>query len=113
MNLAEQIKKKLEEIATATGDKNVWRKEITLKVRADNLYWWMFLAEIGIYAKKKFKSLWGRKKTGHDAAERAASLASWEMDMERIGKQVLTQLSAQFPVVPAGEKAVEDYAQGR
>jgi hypothetical protein len=56
-----------------------WRREISLTLRADALYWLVFLAEAGIEAKhKEFKA---DKTSG---ASEVASLASWQMDLENL-----------------------------
>ena len=48
-----------------------WRRDISLTLRADALYWFVFLAEYGIGKKREmFQS------TGRAGAEEAASLAS-------------------------------------
>jgi hypothetical protein len=60
-----------------------WRRDVSLTLRADALYWFVFLVEQGIAAKRKeFKS-----KASIDASE-AASLASWTMDLENLLSKV-------------------------
>jgi hypothetical protein len=71
------------------NDNNKWRATYTIKIRGDKLYWLLWLAEIGIYAKQKFATLWSRNTR---PSEKAASLASWQMDVEHIGKEVLRQV---------------------
>lgn len=59
-----------------------WRRDISLTLRADVLYWFVFLAERGIAAKRQ-------DFTGDsDVASAAASLASWTMDLENLVSKV-------------------------
>jgi hypothetical protein len=64
-----------------------WRKDISLTLRADALYWFVYLAEQGIEAKRKeFKS-----KVSLDASD-VASLASWTIDLENLLSKVQAAL---------------------
>ena len=65
-----------------------WRRDITLTLRADLLYWLLFLAERGVQAKR----LEFRADPGRGAAE-AASLASWQMDLEAVLGKVKAALT--------------------
>jgi hypothetical protein len=57
-----------------------WRREITLTLRADNLYWLVRLAQWGIDARREhFK-----RDASTRPAEAAASLASWSMDLQNL-----------------------------
>jgi hypothetical protein len=59
-----------------------WRKDNSLTLRADALYWFVFLAERGIAAKRQdFKN-------DTDVASAVASLASWQMDLENLVSKV-------------------------
>lgn len=60
-----------------------FRKEISLTVRADKLYWLIHLAEIGIQARL---DQWRKQKGGMDAFS-AASIASFQMDTEEMVNQ--------------------------
>jgi hypothetical protein len=70
-----------------------WRRDISLTLRADALYWFVFLAERGIEAKRQdFK---GDK----DVASAVASLASWQMDLENL----VSKVEAVLPPRKGGE----------
>jgi hypothetical protein len=65
-----------------------WRKDVTLTVRADHLYWLVFLAETGLKAKRKEFGV-----SGHASAEEIASLGSWTMDRETLLSKVKAALN--------------------
>jgi hypothetical protein len=70
-----------------------WRRDISLTLRADALYWFVYLAERGIEAKRQdFK---GDK----DVASAVASLASWQMDLENL----LSKVEAVLPPKRGGK----------
>jgi hypothetical protein len=70
-----------------------WRRDISLTLRADALYWFVFLAERGIAAKRQdFK---GDK----DVASAVASLASWTMDLENL----VSKIQAVLPPKKSGK----------
>jgi hypothetical protein len=72
-----------------------WRRDISLTLRADTLYWFVFLAERGIAAKRQdFK---GDK----DVASAVASLASWTMDLEAL----LNKIQTTFPPKKSGKNS--------
>ncbi len=73
-----------------------WRRDITLTFRADQLYWLLFLAERGVEAKRQEF----RADPARGAAE-AASLASWQMDLEAVLGKVKAALT---PVPRKGAK---------
>jgi hypothetical protein len=61
-----------------------WRRDITLTLRADALYWLVFLAERGIEERRQhFKT-----DSTTRPAEAAASIASWTMDLEELLKKI-------------------------
>lgn len=72
-----------------------WRRDISLTLRADALYWLVVLAERGIAAKRQdFKS-----DPAQDRASAAASLASWTMDVENL----LAKVQAVLPPKKGGK----------
>lgn len=86
----ETIANRLHDILCAQfGDD--WRKDITLTLRADLLYWWVFLAERGIEERRQhFKANPSQQRP----AEAAASLASWTIDLESLLGKVRAALTA-------------------
>lgn len=62
-----------------------WRRDLKLRVRADNLYWLVFLAAKGILAKRE-----EYKKNGSERVEMAASLADWHLTLESLVDQAET-----------------------
>jgi hypothetical protein len=61
-----------------------WHKEITFTFRADKLYWLAHLAEAGMVLKDKlFKDDHTMK-----PAEKAASMGSWQLDLEELFERV-------------------------
>ena len=59
-----------------------WRKEISLTLRADTLFWFVHLIEFAIEKKRdEFK------KSGIDASA-AASLGSWQADLENLVNRI-------------------------
>jgi hypothetical protein len=72
-----------------------WRREITLTLRADNLYWLVRLAQWGIDARREhFKS-----DASTRPAEAAASLASWSMDLQNL----VDRIKRTFPPKKGGK----------
>ncbi len=74
LSIAEQLQKLFEEKLGGN-----WRKNINMDIRADNLYWLIFLAEAGINAKKE-----EMRKTKTPQVELVASVASWQLDLEAL-----------------------------
>jgi hypothetical protein len=74
---------------------NDWRREVTLTLRADKLYWLVHLAERGVEAKRAdFKAAQADPDRGpFGSAEAAASLASWRMDLEKLVSAIQLALS--------------------
>ena len=59
-----------------------WRQNLTITVRADVLYWMVFLAEVGINAKRTEFS-----QEPPDVCN-AASIGSWQADLEALAHQI-------------------------
>jgi hypothetical protein len=75
-----------------------WRRDITLTLRADLLYWLLFLAERGVEAKRQeFRA------SGTAGASEAASLASWRMDLETVLGKVKAALTPMPRMGPKGK----------
>lgn len=80
-----------EALVKAFGLGDGWRKSVPLKVRADNLYWLVFLAWEGWKARRgQYRN---ELKAGRrpDMSE-VASLASWQMDLEAFVDQIKANL---------------------
>ena len=76
-----------DKISEALAADERWRDELDIAVRGDKLYWLMVLAEMGLEAKRK-----QFKEEKVDLATGAASLASWEMDMQKITEAIVTSV---------------------
>jgi hypothetical protein len=63
----------------------LWRVEYTIVLNGHDLYWLLWLAEVGIYAKEKFRSLWGRNVK---MSEKVAYLSAWRVMIAKVAKQV-------------------------
>ena len=78
------------ELKDALNDKQaLWQVEYTITMRGDALYWLLWLAEVGIYAKEKFRSLWGKNVR---MSEKVASISSWRVTIAKATKQVIEQV---------------------
>jgi hypothetical protein len=82
-----KMDEKLEAIFQAKLGDN-WCKEITLKLRADTLYWIVYLAQLGIEMRRQKEQAKGHPHGGLATAEGIASIASWQMDLEKVVEQV-------------------------
>ena len=71
-----------------------WRRDISLTLRADHLYWLVFLAERGIEERRQYF----KTSTMTRPAEAAASLGSWTMDLENL----LNRVKSTFPPKKGG-----------
>jgi hypothetical protein len=80
--LAEQLR---EFLVSKLGDD--WRRDISFTVRADALYWLVYLAERGLAERRA-----AFKDSGVGASE-AASLASWAIDLENL----VNRIKSTFP----------------
>lgn len=92
---AENCEKPISEVKEPTPDEVLynllcdkvgmeWRRDVTITMRADALYWIVFLAQKGIRAKQvEF-----RADKGMRSIEAAASLGSWTMDLEEFIKRI-------------------------
>jgi len=80
---------------------NDWREYIPLRLRADMLSWIVYLAEVGIAAKRKE---WTEGKKSLDASE-LASLGSWTMDLESL----VTLVEASTPIALPPKKGKKNH----
>ncbi len=93
LSLAEELHQLL---ANKLGDD--WRRDITLTLRADKLYWLVYLAERGIAERKA--AFRADPERARSAAEYAASLSSWLTDVG----EVVGRVKAVLTPAPKGKK---------